>query len=368
MSEAVSRILMTADTVGGVWTFALDLAEALGPYGVEVCLAALGGQPSESQRAGAAAIANLQLFTSGYKLEWMEDPWHDVEASGHWVLDLERRLRPSLVHLNSFGHGALPWDAPAILTAHSCVFSWWEAVKGGTPPAPWNRYRIEVEQSLRCVPLVTAPSQTMQRAVERIYGVPPERCRVIPNGRDVRRFHPVEKQPFVLAAGRLWDEAKNIASLRDIAGQVPWPVYVAGDARNPNGTTHDFRGLQMLGQLDQRQLAQWYARAAIFASPARYEPFGLSILEAALSGCALVLGDIESLRENWQDAAIFVKPDDREGSAAALQGLIGDPQLRDSLAARSAERARQFTIERMAAQYFEIYRELADRRSMRCAS
>ncbi len=32
--------------------------------------------------------------------------------------------------------------------------------------------------------------------------------------------------------------------------------------------------------------------------PARYEPFGLSVLEAALSGCALVLGDIPSLRES----------------------------------------------------------------------
>src|ERR1700761_2075676 len=107
MFEAATRILMTADTVGGVWTFALDLAQELGPHNVEVCLGALGGELSEAQRADAATIHNLQIFTSGYKLEWMEDPWDDVAKSGEWLTGLERRLRPSLIHLNSFGHGAL---------------------------------------------------------------------------------------------------------------------------------------------------------------------------------------------------------------------------------------------------------------------
>jgi glycosyltransferase involved in cell wall biosynthesis len=368
MSEAVNRVLMTADTVGGVWTFALDLAQALAPYGVEVCLAAMGGEPSASQRAEAAAIGNLQLFASEYKLEWMEDPWRDVEASGYWLLDLERRLHPSIVHLNTFGHGALSWSVPAMLTAHSCVFSWWASVKGGTPPASWNRYRVEVERSLRCVPVVTTPSSAMQRALKRLYGVTAECCRVIPNGRDPQRFCAEEKQPFILAAGRLWDEAKNVAALRDVAGQLSWPVYVAGEARDPNRKSHALPGLHMLGKLDQRQLAKWYARASIFAAPARYEPFGLSILEAALSGCALVLGDIESLRENWQDAAIFVRPDDREQLTSALQMLIENPEVRVEWAARSTERAQRFPATRMAAQYVEIYRELTGERSMRCAS
>ncbi|MEB3829625.1 glycosyltransferase [Phormidium sp. CCY1219] len=61
--------------------------------------------------------------------------------------------------------------------------------------------------------------------------------------------------------------------------------------------------------MSPEELSHWYARAAIYAFPARYEPFGLSVLEAALSGCALVLGDIPRLREMWGDAAVFANPD-----------------------------------------------------------
>src|SRR5205823_4919407 len=83
-------ILMTTDTVGGVWSFTLDLAEGLGDHGVEVIAAALGGSPSPEQRAEAARVKNLRVLASDFKLEWMDDPWRDVEASGRWLLDLER--------------------------------------------------------------------------------------------------------------------------------------------------------------------------------------------------------------------------------------------------------------------------------------
>jgi hypothetical protein len=59
------------------------------------------------------------------------------------------------------------------------------------------------------------------------------------------------------------------------------------------------RRVRCLGPLEASELAGWMHRAAIYALPARYEPFGLSALEAAQAGCALVLGDLSSLREVW---------------------------------------------------------------------
>ena len=40
----------------------------------------------------------------------MDDPWRDVAESGHWLLDLEEQYAPDVVHLNRYGHGALPWQ------------------------------------------------------------------------------------------------------------------------------------------------------------------------------------------------------------------------------------------------------------------
>src|SRR3546814_4918927 len=75
-------------------------------------------------------------------------------------------------------------------------------------------------------------------------------------------------------------------------------------------------------------MAGWLGRATFFALPARYEPFGLAVLEAALSGCALVLGDIPTLRELWDGVAAFVPPGDIEALEDVLTQLIADPDLR----------------------------------------
>jgi glycogen(starch) synthase len=107
----------------------------------------------------------------------------------------------------------------------------------------------------------------------------------------------------------------------------------------------------------------WYARAAIYAPPARYEPFGLSALEVALSGCALVLGDIANQRETWQDAAMYVSPDDPQALASALSELIGDGGRREELARRSCRRALTITPERMVCHYLDAYQSGMPRRS-----
>jgi glycosyltransferase involved in cell wall biosynthesis len=115
-------------------------------------------------------------------------------------------------------------------------------------------------------------------------------------------------------------------------------------------------------------LAEWYGRAAISALPARYEPFGLSAVEAALSGCAMVLGDIGSLREIWEDAALFVPPDDTDRLEAALCTLIADEELRDEMGRRAVARARTFTPERMARGYMDAYGWLVGQRRGACVS
>ncbi|MCU1328220.1 MAG: glycosyl transferase, group 1 [Bryobacterales bacterium] len=353
---------MTGDTAGGVWTFTLELADGLSRQGVEVLLATFGGSYSASQLADASSIPNLQLLGSNFKLEWMEDPWDDIEKAGRWLLELEASFKPDLIHLNTLAHGALRWQAPVLLTAHSCVSTWWRAVKGEALPANWSQYQALVETSLNAVDVLTTPSHALMNALRDSYQitVDADRCHVIANSRNPRLFHDRAKEPFVLTAGRLWDEAKNVAAVVRAAPHLLWPVWLAGDQRGPNGEGVETAGCVALGKLSTEELAGFYARASIYALPARYEPFGLSAVEAALSGCTLVLGDIPSLREVWGDAAVFVPPDDDAALAAIINLLIGDPDLRLRLAQRANDRARQFTTERMADGYISSYRQAAE--------
>lgn len=352
-----SRVLMTADTVGGVWTYAGELARSLVPRGIAVTLAAMGGRASAAQRKMLAGIPGFRLFESEYRLEWMEDCRADVAASGDWLLDIARATSPDLVHLNNYAHAALGWRVPCLVVGHSCVLSWWEAVRGGAAPAEWDWYRATVTAGLAAADRVVAPSAAMLAALDRHYGVG-RRGTVIANGCATAGRCPAAKQPFVMAAGRLWDEAKNLAALDRIAGRLAWPVLVAGPWGRAGSGRAAFSGVRLLGPLARAELRRRLAEAAIFALPARYEPFGLSILEAAVAGCALVLGDIPSLRENWEGAALFVPPDDVEGLHAALASLIAEPQRRAVLAALARRRSRAFGARRMAAAYAALYAEL----------
>jgi glycosyltransferase involved in cell wall biosynthesis len=104
-------------------------------------------------------------------------------------------------------------------------------------------------------------------------------------------------------------------------------------------------------------------RAAIFAAPALYEPFGLGVLEAARSGCALLLSDIASFRELWDGCAEFVDPRDPAAIAAAIRRLLEDPARRAELISLGEQRFPRFTWERAARSTLETYQRALRARS-----
>jgi glycosyltransferase involved in cell wall biosynthesis len=357
------RVLMTADAVGGVWTHAVELAGRLASRGVRTTLAVLGPEPTELQRAMASHVADVR--TAPFALEWMHEPWDDVARAGEWLLDLERTVSADVVHVNGLAHAALPFRAPVLMVAHSCVITWWRACRGGDAPASWDRYRAAVADGMRGASAIVAPSHAMLESFLDAHdpgGEHRDKARVIYNAVDPLRFTAARKAMFVLGAGRVWDEAKNLGALDGIASDLGWPVVIAGAQIDPDGERVTQRSAVHLGALSPRDMARWMSRAAIFALPARYEPFGLSPLEAALSGCALVLGDIPSLHEIWDDAAIYVDPDDRAGLVSVLSALASDPDGCASHAARARARASLYASPtRFVNEFLETYAALAPR-------
>jgi glycosyltransferase involved in cell wall biosynthesis len=351
------RILMTADAVGGVWTYALELAGGLAALGHETLLAALGPAPSAAQCAEAARVRGLELRIAGGALEWMDDPWSSLEAAGDRLLRWAEEIGADVAHLNGYSLGALPWGRPVVVAAHSCVLSWWRACKGRPAPPAWAEYRRRVEAGLAAADLVIAPSQAMLASLRGHYAFTAP-ARVIPNGRDAAAFRPLPKEDFILAAGRFWDEAKNLALLDRAAAGLPWPVYAAGDCAGPDGRERPPLRAASLGRLPPDRLGAWMGRAAVFAHPARYEPFGLAPLEAAHAGCALVLGDIPSLREIWGPDALYADPEDAEAFAGALRALIDDAPGRARWAEAARRRARAHVPAAMAKAYASYYSRL----------
>lgn len=370
------RILMTTDTVGGVWSYSLDLASALKRHGIDTVLAVLGPEPRRAQEAAARDLA-LPLHVKPLRLEWMEGGREDIRAANAWLAQLARRLAPDVLHLNSYAQAHVEADLPKVVVAHSCVLSWWQAVRGSTHASGWAWYREMVSGALAHADAVVAPSAAMLGEARRIYGLPRSKGRVIYNGVAATPRARRLKERTIFCAGRLWDEAKNLGVLRSAARALPWPLYSAGWATPPEhaasktpGPPASVQGIRWLGELDRATTRTWMARASIFALPARYEPFGLTALEAGMSGAALVLADIPSLREIWEGAAEFVAPDDAAGWTRTLGALVDDPLVRARSMLRALERARHLTNERMAERYAELYLALTSSRAeaAKCAS
>ncbi|ASQ44766.1 glycosyltransferase family 4 protein [Legionella clemsonensis] len=359
-------LLMTADTVGGVWTYTVNLCKGLLDYNVEIHLMTLGGKLSKQQLEEINRLSNVSLYCSEYKLEWMENPWEDMTLAEQWIRAIYKKVNPDIIHFNNYVEAKGEWLCPVVTVFHSCVQTWWKAVKGEKAPAEWERYRHAVKKSIFSSDILIAPSRAMLCEAQSIYGKV-NVAKVIYNGSDSWNLNEYDrKESFILTAGRVWDEAKNILLLSEIADELDWPVYIAGNTINPNTGQAKMPGnAHFLGRLSHQELQTYMQRAAVFVMPARYEPFGLAVLEAAQAGCALALGQIESLEEIWQDAALYFKPDDKAKVVETLQQIIKDRSLRLKLASAASLRAKNFTLEQMTREYVELYKDLLRKKAFR---
>lgn len=341
----------------------MELAGALRHHGTEITLMTMGAPLSQSQWEQIKRLGNIDVFETDYQLEWMDDPWRDVDSAGRHLLQLESQVEPDVVHLNGFSHGALHWHTPVLVVAHSCVLSWWKAVKGESAPSKYDIYQQRVSEGLRAADMVVAPTWSMLAGLEEHYGFS-GRKKVIFNGSQKHALPQGTKDSVIMAAGRLWDEAKNFLMLDRVAPRLKWPVFIAGDPSHPNGSCLHFENINRLGHLPFEVLVGHLKQASLFVHPARYEPFGLSVLEAALSGCALVLGDIPSLRELWSEAAIFVSPDDEQSLEHEISALIDSPARIQEMGCRAQQRALRYSATEMADRYISIYSDLILSRMM----
>lgn len=346
------RLLLVTDAVGGVWVYSLELARALKPLGIETVLAVMGPSPTAKQREESAGI---KLIDTGLPLDWLETSASELRRAAEKVAALAFIEGADIVQTNSaalLADGA--FDQPCISVQHSCVASWWAAVKGTPLPHPFVWRREFVQRGLERAAMVVAPSIAFAGETARIYdiGAP---VVAVHNGRRPVLGPATGQANFVFTASRLWDEGKNVATLDAAAARLSVSFEAAGPQHGPNGAHARLKHIRALGEIGSARLANLLAARPVFASAALYEPFGLSVLEAACAGCALVLSDIPTHREMWGGAAIFVTPRDDAAFASAIDDLLGDADEREQLGQIARARAHLYTPERMARGMADIY-------------
>jgi glycosyltransferase involved in cell wall biosynthesis len=343
------RIMMTTDTVGGVWTYSATLAMALAQRGVEIHLVTMGPPMRVDQRA-MLRHDRIQLIETSLALEWQDPEGNDVARARRVLAQIESEINPDLVHLNSFREATFDWRAPVVVVAHSCVNSWALACRDTAwlNEPRWQHYTKMVTDGLNAAQAWVSPSRSLYTVLTNLYR-PHHRGGVIWNGMTPSSSPKRRKDNLILAAGRLSDRAKNVTAFVKAAKGLEWRVAIAG----PNAPKSQHA--MWLGNLLHGDLQAIMRRAAIFVSPAFYEPFGLSVLEAASAGCSLVLSDTPTFRELWDDAAVFVDPLDSKKLHRILADLSTDHVKRAELQRAAHLRSRRYALSQTVSAYHELY-------------
>jgi glycosyltransferase involved in cell wall biosynthesis len=354
------RLMMTTDTVGGVWTYATTLARALGVSGFEILLVTLGPRPTAAKKAMLRDSRGVSLVETDLQLEWQDPAGADLCHADAVLGAIADRFGPNLVHLNSFREAMFDWNVPTIVVAHSCVNSWADACgeMAAFTGEDWKAYGLSVRAGLRNAGVWVAPTRAFRRQLALQYGVP-ETGEVIWNGVDTGQHSSPAKQPFVLSAGRVWDKAKNLTAIAPIAAAIEWPIRIAGPSELQGTPVSEIAcNCELIGEISRSDLLGQMENASIFISPALYEPFGLCVLEAASAGCALVLSDIPTFRELWNDAAVFFDPRDPDQIRRGLRSLCRDDVQRARLQHAAAKRAQDYSLNKTVNAYRSLYASL----------
>jgi glycosyltransferase involved in cell wall biosynthesis len=276
---------------------------------------------------------------------------------GRAVAALAAEHRVDIVQLNSPALAAAgPFPAPVVAVAHGCVGTWWAAAHG-TEPDPAYAWHAELMRAgLLAADAVVAPSAAYAASLQRHYALPSQ-LSAVHNGR-TPSLSASGSADHIFTAGRLWDRVKNTDLLDQVASLLPVPFRAAGPITAPHGETVAPQHLTLLGTLTEDALAAEYAARPIFVSAARFEPFGLAVLEAAQAGCPLVLSGIDTFRELWTGAALFVPDETPDAYLAAIGRVRTEPGLREHLSHAARLRAARYTPEATAAAMLAIYRSL----------
>ncbi len=301
--------------------------------------------------------------------------WHQVTWDHARLPDLLARHGVQLYHGTK---NVLPWrlSVPAVVTVHDLAVY---ACPETFARAQRLHFRLTTPRSVRRAARVIADSTHARDDLVARFGLDPARVPVVPLAVPAS-FGVAPPRGAVEAVRARYDLGHRVIAcvgtvqprkrvervvesfVRAEAAARGWRLAIAGRLRpgyTPSWLGALPPGVRWLGPLDDADLRALYAAAEIAVSASEYEGFGLTVLEAMASGCAVIAPGLTSIPEVAGEGALLVARSDAALLADALVGLLDDAGARAAWSARARGRAAQFSWDATARGTRRVYEEVA---------
>lgn len=335
---AVSSYYLPSESKIGAGYVAHRLARVLVARGHEVTVFSPCARPDDADyhHHRVPVTGSLRTFRWAVRLR-------ELDLSGFDVLHAhgDNHLRP----------GRRP---PVVRTLHGSCFEEALHIRGAR-----ERLRMAALGVTEIVGSLTAAATVaVSRDTRRFY---PWVRRVIPNGVDPDRFHPGPKEatPTILFVGT-YERRKRGRLLVEVFTEHVLPAVPDARLWMVCSDAPPAPGVEVLGRLDDAELADRYRRAWVFCLPSSYEGFGVPYIEAMASGTAVVATPNPGAVEVTDGGRYGLLVDERR-LGGTLVALLRSPDRREALAEAGLRRAQRYGWERIAAAYEELYREVIAR-------
>jgi glycosyltransferase involved in cell wall biosynthesis len=250
------------------------------------------------------------------------------------------------------------------------------------PAGQWFATRVVVPRSIESAQIIICPSAATRDALVRLFGVPLDRCRVIPHGVETEFALPVSlpvrdavkaryalPERYLLQVGTIQPRKNYVTTLRALARLKPDEriplVVVGGFGWKFDPVVETVRELDLtrwvrfVGNATLPELPALYQMAQAVAFPSLDEGFGLPVLEAFAAGTPVIASTAGAIPEVAGEAALLIDPEDDEALAQQLGRILREPELRERQVAAGRARAELFTWSASVAAHRDVYASVA---------
>ncbi|MBN1824052.1 MAG: glycosyltransferase family 4 protein [Endomicrobiales bacterium] len=239
-------------------------------------------------------------------------------------------------------------------------------------------FKSTIEKAVKRSSHIITISQNSKKDIIDILKVPEEKITVTYCGADAKFTKYAQKpsnspvltalgvpQPFVLYTGTMGAN-KNLKTLISafkylkIHYKVPHKLVLVGKKKkfilDHIANCSMQKDIIVTGYIDDDSLPFIYNAADLFVYVSKYEGFGLPVLEAMSCGLPVITSNVSSLPEVAGDAGILVEPDNTEQIAEAMNRVLNDTALRNTMSDKSLRKSKEFSWEKCARETLEVYK------------